>query len=580
MTPRRAGLAAIWVAVIAAELGAIALMLSYDAPDNMLLDLFVAAAAVTAGVVALDQRPGNRIGWLMVAMAVAWVPPPYVVWDVPAITVPALLVNSLFFAFAGHLVLAYPSGRLQTRFERLLVVAIYVSYLWQQLAVMAVFSPRDWGCPQCDWQPALWPSESAYQTLETIGDLQTVIIAPLFVAAVALRFRRSSRLERHDLVPMWIGAVLLAVIEVLGIWGDDSWSGVWGVLLHVRYLLLALLPLVFLWGLLTARTAQSAIGALVLRLRDGVPPGRLAPLLAESLGDPSLQVYYASGTSGGWVSADRERCDDLSALEDRNHAVTVIENDGHPYAAMVHDRAVSDTLVRGVASAAAISMENERLHAELRAQLEEVRASRVRIVAAGDRERRRVERDLHDGAQQRLLALSMALRAVRRQLDVHDDGAALAALDAAESELRLGIRELRELARGIHPTILTDDGLDAAVRSLADRSTVPVHVEIALPERPSREAEGAAYFAISECLANVAKHSGASRAWVRADATEGRLVIEVRDDGCGGAVAADGGGLSGLADRVAAANGVLTVSSPAGVGTMVRIELPTAEVRA
>ncbi|MFN8168353.1 MAG: histidine kinase [Candidatus Nanopelagicales bacterium] len=235
---------------------------------------------------------------------------------------------------------------------------------------------------------------------------------------------------------------------------------------------------------------------------------------------------------------------------------------------------MSDTLVRGVASAAAISMENERLHAELRTQLEEVRASRVRIVAAGDRERRRVERDLHDGAQQRLLAVSMALRSVRRQLDPGDGASALAALDAAEAELRLAIRELRELARGIHPTILVDDGLESAIRSLADRACVPVHLDVRLETRPSRQVEATAYFAISECLANIAKHAGATRAAVAVVGSGRRLVVEVRDDGRGGAAPVDGGGLSGLLDRVAAADGTLDVASDPGAGTSVRIELP------
>jgi signal transduction histidine kinase len=373
---------------------------------------------------------------------------------------------------------------------------------------------------------------------------------------------------------MWIGAVLLALIEIGGLWGDGSWTGFWGVTLHIRSLLLVLLPLVFLYGLLTARTAQSAVGTLVLRLRDGVPQGQLPRLLAESLGDPSLRVFYATDTPGGWVSSDHDDRGDPHRFEDRNHAVTVIERDGHPYAAMVHDRAVSDVVVRGVASAAAITLENERLHAELRAQLAEVRASRARIVAAGDRERRRVERDLHDGAQQRLLALAMALRSVRRQLELEQAGEALSALDGAESELRQAIQELRELARGIHPTVLTDDGLEAAVRSLASRSPLPVLVEFDLVDRPSRPTEATAYFAVSECLTNVAKHAGATRAVVRARQVGERLCIEVRDDGCGGANRGAGTGLSGLVDRIEAAAGCLRIDSPAGEGTTVRIELP------
>jgi signal transduction histidine kinase len=556
MTSRRLALAVLWTAVVGAELGALALMASYGAPDNLALDLLVAVTTITAGVVALDKRPGNRIGWLMVAMAVAWIVPPYTAFGVPALTSVVLAVNSLYFAFAAHLVLAYPGGRLQTGLERVLVALIYLAYAWIQLAWLAL------------------PSGSAVvEALPVIGLVQRMVLAPLFVVAVLLRFVRSSRIERRELMPLWTGAVLLAVIELLDVGSEASASSLQRMIYDLRSLLLVLLPLVFLYGLLTSRTAQSAVGALVLRLRDGVPPGQLAPLLAESIGDPSLRVLYATDRAGGWVSADQEQVADLARFEDRKHAVTVIERDGHPYAAMVHDRAVSDTLVRGVASAAAISMENDRLHAELRAQLAEVRASRLRIVAAGDRERRRVERDLHDGAQQRLLALSMALRSARRQLEASGPGGTHV-LDAAEAELKLAIQELRELARGIHPTVLTDDGLEAAVRSLAARATVPVRVGFDVVGHPSKQTEATAYFAISECLANVAKHSGATSADVVARSQGDVLVVEVRDDGCGGASLEGGSGLSGLVDRVAASGGRLELRSPCSQGTCVRIELP------
>ncbi len=549
MTTRRAGLAGLWLLVMAAELGAIALMASFDAPDNLMMDLLVAAAALTSGVIALDRRPGNRIGWLMVGMAVTWVVPPYSAWNIAPLTVLVLFLNSLFFAFAAHLVLAYPSGRLETAYERVVVTLFYVGFGWHQLAVLAF---------------------ADFDTWLVIGYVQRGVLTAAFVVAVALRFARSSRIERRELLPMWIGALLLAAIEVIGIWDDNSWQGVWRVLYEVRSLLLIALPCVFLYGLLTTPTVASAVGSLVLRLRDGVPPGELAPLLSRTLDDPSLRVLFAVDGSDKWVSTDGERTTDLHALEDRNHAVSLLERDGHPYAAMVHDRAVRETLVHGVASAAAIWLENERLHVELRAQLAEVRASRARIVAAGDRERRRVERDLHDGAQQRLLAASMAMRTARRYTDAQSE----AALDAAEAELRLAITELRELARGIHPAVLSDMGLEAAVQSLAARATVPVQVDFEDVDRLARPIESTAYFAISECLANVAKHSGATHADVIARTTPAGLHLEVRDDGSGGARPTEGSGLNGLVDRVAACNGQLSVISPIGSGTTVTIDLP------
>jgi len=269
MTPRRWVLVALWAAVVAAELGALALMRSFDAPDNLTLDLLVAVTTITAGAVALDQRPGNRIGWLLVAMAVAWIVPPYAALGVPAITVAVLAVNSLYFAFAAHLVLAYPGGRLQTGFERVVVALLYLALGWIQLALLVL--------------PA---GSAAVDALPTIAAVQRAMLVPLFVVAVLLRLARSSRIERRELLPLWIGAVLLAVIELIGVRADGDEGDLSRVLYDLRSLLLVLLPLVFLYGLLTSRTAQSAVGGLVLRLRDGVAPGQLAPLLADSLGDP------------------------------------------------------------------------------------------------------------------------------------------------------------------------------------------------------------------------------------------------------------------------------------------------------
>jgi signal transduction histidine kinase len=228
--------------------------------------------------------------------------------------------------------------------------------------------------------------------------------------------------------------------------------------------------------------------------------------------------------------------------------------------------------VRAAGAAARMALENERLHAEVKAQLEEVRASRARIIEAGDAERRRVERDLHDGAQQRLVSLSLALRSAQDR--VGDDAAASAAIEEAEHELQVALAELRELARGIHPAILTEEGLSGALESLAMRSPVPVTIDADSIGRLPPAIEATAYFAVSEALANVAKHAGASHATVSAHLSDRTLLVEIRDDGMGGADVANGSGLRGLADRVAAVGGELTVSSPVRAGTRVRAEIP------
>ena len=223
----------------------------------------------------------------------------------------------------------------------------------------------------------------------------------------------------------------------------------------------------------------------------------------------------------------------------------------------------------------AIALDNARLRKELQARLDELNASRQRIVAAGDTERRRLERNLHDGAQQRLVALAMQLRLI--QADIRRDPAAAEALvTTASDELAQSLQELRELARGIHPAIL-NYGLPSALDSLATRSPVPTAVDCALERLPER-VELAAYFVVCEALANVAKYADATSATVTVARSEGRLFVEVADTGVGGADPLAGSGLRGLADRVEALNGRLSVSSPAGLGTKIVAEVPLAPI--
>jgi PAS domain S-box-containing protein len=219
--------------------------------------------------------------------------------------------------------------------------------------------------------------------------------------------------------------------------------------------------------------------------------------------------------------------------------------------------------------------EVHRLNDELHARLEELAASRARIVTAGDVERRRLERNLHDGAQQRLVALALTLRLALDRLDA-DPAAARGLLAGAGDELALALDELRELARGLHPAVLTDHGLRAAVEMLAARAPVPVEIEDVPDERLPESVEAAAYYLIAEALTNVAKYAGASAVRVRVTAGDGRIAVEVADDGVGGADPAAGSGLRGLADRVESLGGALDVRSPAGGGTRLRAEIPHA----
>ena len=256
-------------------------------------------------------------------------------------------------------------------------------------------------------------------------------------------------------------------------------------------------------------------------------------------------------------------------------AVTRVEREGRAVGAIVHDRALCDDpdLVGSVAAAAGLSIENERLQAQLRARVEELRASRARIVEAGTAERRRLERNLHDGAQQRLVALSLTMRLAQGKLR-KDPDTAEQLLTGAQEELSRALEELRELARGIHPAVLSDRGLEPALEALAGRSPVPVQLDGTPRERLPPAVEAAAYFVVAEALTNVVKYANASQARVQVSRLNGHAVVEVADDGVGGADPDRGSGLRGLADRISALDGTLELRSPEGAGTLLRAEIP------
>jgi signal transduction histidine kinase len=397
----------------------------------------------------------------------------------------------------------------------------------------------------------------------------------MFVLVVWLRFRRATPVERRDLTPLWVAVCIIALVYLMSAFASPSpLADPFSYLLwELQGVLQISVPIVFVWGLLSARLARSAVGDLVVELERPLPPGDLQASLARALGDPSLRLVYALEGQERWVNASGQQ-ESLPPPGKGNQprTVTLAERDGRPIAALIHDPALDQGLVRAAAAAAGITIENARLQAEVRAQLEEVRASRQRIVEAGDRERRRVERNLHDGAQQRLATLALSLAMLRDSNDA--EPATAAALAQAAAELKQAINELRELARGIHPAILTEEGLPAAVESLADRSTLPVRVAADFDARLPEPVEAVAYFVVSESLANVAKYARASGARVELSRCNGSLRVEVLDDGVGGADPGRGSGLRGLEDRVSAVRGSFRVETPPGGGTRVFAEIP------
>ena len=287
----------------------------------------------------------------------------------------------------------------------------------------------------------------------------------------------------------------------------------------------------------------------------------LQAALGRALGDPDVIVVHLGPE------------ETLPAPGD-GRSVAPVERDGRQFAALVYDASLDDDpeLVDAVCAAAAIALENEQLQAESQARLAELHASRERIVAAGDAERRRLERNLHDGAQQRLVAIALQLRLIQAHIR-RDPSSAEALVTTASDQLAESLKELRELARGIHPAVL-EQGLALALESLAARSPVPTVVTCEVTERLPERLELAAYFVACEALANVAKYAQASAASVSLSRSDRGVAIEIADDGIGGADATAGTGLRGLVDRVGAVGGHLFVTSPAGAGTVVTADLP------
>jgi len=542
--------------------------------------LVVAASFIGTGLYAWDRRPENGTGPLMVAVGFAWYLIPLSATNVPAVFAVAVIFGNSFYAVLIHLLLAFPEGRLGGRRNKRLAGASYVVAVAMTLPWVLFFeTPVADDCERCPENPILVADDRGVADL--LAGIQSLLAVPLLiaVAVVVVRRRRAARgAERDALAPMiWAGAAVLAVVALQLAANIVGRQGVGQVLFFVSLVGVAAVPYGFLVGLLRSRiTRAAAVSELVERL--GSAPGgekELRDALAEALGDPTLALTYWLPDGERWIDAAGRSAPDPSEMA--GVATTMVRHEGKPVATIVHDPRLNEhpELLDTVSAAAGIALENQRLDAALRARVEELQASRARLVEASDTARRQLERDLHDGAQQRLVALALDLRLARGKVG-SDPEAAAQLLDASIDELAAATDELRELARGIHPALLTDRGLGPALDALTSRAPLPVELTSALDDRLPGPVESAAYFVVAEALTNVARYARATHAAVSVAQTNGSLVVEIRDDGIGGADPAAGSGLRGLADRIAALDGRLDVTSPSGSGTVVRAEVPCA----
>jgi signal transduction histidine kinase len=569
---------------VGAALGFVAYRAQTDAlhsPHHAAAQVGVAGAFLVSGILAWARRPENRMGRLMVLTGVALLARQLRYSDDALLFTVFFILGDVAYAMVGHTALAYPTGRVTDRWERALVVAGYTTVLvFPFLAALFYDGSRPLLQFDLDARDSLINVTGNAHAVELLQKTEIVIffgiLASLFIVLVARRYWHASPRMRTILAPLLLAAVafgLRAVFEcVITFVGSPLEHN---NLFWWQVTAFFLLPVALLVGLLRAHLARLRVGDLVLEL-EHTQPSELRDALARSLGDPDLEL-------GFWLP-ERQMYADASGLpvvlpggEDRT--VTMLEHDGQPLAALVYDPSLLEEpeLVSSVSAAARLALENARLQAETRAQLAEVKESRKRIVAAADEERKRIERDLHDGAQQRLSALQMQLRTAQLRLAASGaaDPAVGALLESAVAEARSANEELRELVRGVYPPILTEDGLAAAVESLALRNPIPVELDLVESRFPT-QVEATAYFVTCESLNNVLKHANASSAVIRITETRGLLRVEVVDDGDGGAHPTAGSGLSGLRDRVEALGGRLRVESEPRLGTRVVAEIPCA----
>lgn len=479
---------------------------------------------------------------------------------------------------AAQVLLAFPSGRLLQQPQRRLILVGYVYASMESIALLLTTPRNQSRCAHGCAESLVNVVDDAdlYIAVTRIAATGWVVLIGWFLVLYVRRYAQASTRERRIIRPSYIASVVVVGAFVwLAISGARTGGNVLGAgpapyltAIVVLQLSIACVPLCFLLGLVRERLAYSGVSDLVreLELGRGDDLREMSAAVARTLGDPSVQIAVPSG-SGLLDLGGRPLVPSPGAR------VTPVGETGEPVAVIVHEPSLEDEpdLLVAARSALRLALDNKRLRSEIIAQLAEVQASRARIVVAADEARRRLERDLHDGAQQRLLTVGLALQLLRLRLA---DNTASDLLTEAECQVAHAIRELRALAAGIHPAVLTDRGLLPAVAALASQCPLPVTIVGDDPGRLPRAVESAAYFCISEGVANAIKHAGPARVTIELRRSPGLLTIEVSDDGCGGADPG-GSGLRGLADRVSAVNGRFVVSAATGGrGTGLRVELP------
>jgi signal transduction histidine kinase len=561
---------------------------TYAGNSGWLLALELAAGwgLVAAGLVTWRLRPGISAGPLAVAAGFAWFAPDWVGWDGgPAwVRSVGMLASGLWLALLVHAAAVFPDRRLASWAPRALVAVVYA-----ETAIVAIGRAlfRDpfyvvdcWD--NCTDNSFLIRSDPGLaRTLATFDLRFALVLAFAFAALSARRLTAASGPARRLLAPVLASGVAVTALHAahavallrtpLEAPSDSTFTALFlGQCLAVSAVALALG-----WEEVRARGARQAVERLVVELAEAPEPGSLEAALARATGDPSLRIVYRLRDGDRYVDSGGRPVETPVASGSR--AVTPIVRDGRPIALLEHDRTLlNDSFQDQIGPATRLAVENEQLQAEALARLAELRESRARIVEASDAVRRQLERDLHDGAQQRLIALAFGLRLARGALGADPEPVVADALADAERALTQALTAVRAVANGLFPTALASSGLAYAVEELAELAPIRVDVRAVPDHRLAAPVEAAAYGVIREAIENAALHARASAVSVSAFCGPDVVVVDAADDGIGGADPERGVGLVDVADRVGALGGTLTILSPAGGGTRIHAEIPCA----
>jgi signal transduction histidine kinase len=580
---RPANLARLAAAAVALAygLGALAVargsgeLTTYAGPSDLASALAVVAglALVAAGLVTAFAWPPGRIGDLALLAGFVWFAPFWGGWKGGPSLVLSLGTLAAGFAFPLllHLVLVYPTDRLRSKGARALVVAVYLEAALSALGRASFrdpfFDPTCWD--NCTDNVFLFRSlpRVAHGIQET--DLWFAAAAAAALATVCIwRLAAASGPARRTLWPVLTGGIALAAATISHSLAldrmplEDPSDPVFLSIFSVGCAGVIVLTLGLPWAVLRARVQRRSVARIVAELGEAPLPGSLESALARAIGDPELRIAYWLPASRRYVDSRGRSVEEPVAAPGR--AVTPLVRDGRRVALVAHAAGVAE-LEREIGAAVRLALENERLQAEVLAQLDDLRASRTRVVETGDAERRRLERDLHDGAQQRLLALSYDLRVAGSGAEAEGDFETASLFAEATGEAQAALGELRELAHGIHPAILTEAGLAAALATHADTAPLAVEIGETAEERYPAPVETTAYLVVAEAIADAVSR-GASYAAVSVLRHDERLVVKVEDDGSGRTST-----MIHLADRVGAVGGRLEVEP-----TTLRAEIPCA----